>query len=66
MPDQPDWSAATFEGNRQRQRLEFLALSFRDKIRRIEEMNEVAGRMRPVRPDAERPAEANKDGERNS
>lgn len=41
MPDEVDWSQTTFEGNRKRQHLEFLALPFREKLERIEEMNEL-------------------------
>ncbi len=41
MPDPNDWSLTTFEGNRARQRAAFLALSFREKLARVEQMNEV-------------------------
>jgi hypothetical protein len=41
MADDIDWSLTTFEGLRRRQQAEFMALSFREKLQRIEEMNEV-------------------------
>jgi hypothetical protein len=37
-----DWSLTTWEGNRRRQRDEFRRLSFREKIERIEQMEDVA------------------------
>ncbi len=41
--DEPlDWSHTTFEGNRLRQREAFRALSFLEKLTRIEQMNEIA------------------------
>jgi len=40
------WESATFEGNRIRQHRAFHALSFREKILRIEQMNEVAEALR--------------------
>jgi hypothetical protein len=40
MPD--DWSSTSWEGNRLRQHREFLALPFREKLRRLEQMAEVA------------------------
>lgn len=42
MPEQPDWRATSWEGNRLRQHREFLALSFREKLQRLEQMAEVA------------------------
>lgn len=57
MPDEPDWSLATWDGNRRRQHREFFALPFRDKLRVIEELAEVAGIFRHrhlPRPAAER------------
>ena len=41
-----DWSLATFEGVRLAQEREFLALSFREKLLRLEQMTEVAARLR--------------------
>ncbi len=41
MPDNIDWTLATHDGNRRRQHEEFRALSFRDKLMRIEELGEV-------------------------
>ena len=37
-----DWSAATYEGNRRRQRLAAMALTLREKIKLMEEMEDVA------------------------
>lgn len=37
-----DWTATTFEGNRLRQHDEFLALPFREKIKVIVSLGEVA------------------------
>ena len=64
MPDTPDWSAATFEGNRQRRHAEFLALPLREKIKRIEEMEEVAARIRlsPKKPSRDSDGESEKAG----
>ncbi len=42
MVDRADWSTATWEGNRRRQRQDFLALPFREKLERIERLGEVA------------------------
>lgn len=41
MPDDIDWSLTTFEGLRRKQREEFAALSFAEKLERIEQMNEI-------------------------
>ena len=47
-PDRPvpegeiDWSLATFDGVRRAQEREFLLLSFREKLVRLEQMAEVA------------------------
>lgn len=46
-PDEIDWSLTTFEGLRQRQREEFRALSFREKLIRVEQMNDVAAQFAP-------------------
>jgi len=42
MREQVDWNLATWEGNRRRQHQDFLALSFREKLRIIEQLGEVA------------------------
>ncbi len=42
MADQIDWSHTTFDGNRLRQHQAFRALSFREKLMRLEQMAEVA------------------------
>lgn len=42
MRDEADWSATSWEGNRLRQHREFLALPLREKLRRLEQMAEVA------------------------
>ncbi len=42
MSDAVDWSVATWEGNRRQQHREFLALSFREKLKVIEQLGEVA------------------------
>lgn len=42
MPEEVDWGLTTHDGNRRRQHLEFLALSLREKLTRIEELGEVA------------------------
>jgi len=41
MSDNIDWTETTFEGSRRRQREAFCALSFREKVARVEEMSEV-------------------------
>ncbi len=41
MPESIDWSQATFEANRLRQHEAFRALPFREKLERLEQMNEV-------------------------
>jgi hypothetical protein len=41
MADEPDWTLATWEGNRRIQHREFQALSFREKLRVIESLGEV-------------------------
>ena len=41
LPDDIDWSLTTFEGNRRRQHEEFRALSFREKLAALEDMDEV-------------------------
>ncbi|MSR06794.1 MAG: hypothetical protein EXR93_07005 [Gemmatimonadetes bacterium] len=42
MADQPDWSLATWEGNRRQQHREFLVLSFREKVKVVEHLADVA------------------------
>lgn len=41
MREDDDWRATSWEGNRLRQNREFLALPFREKLRRLEELAEV-------------------------
>ena len=41
-----DWTLATFDGVRRAQEREFLALSFREKLLRLEQMSDVAARLR--------------------
>jgi len=45
-PASADWSLGTFEGLRRAQHAEFMALSFREKLERLEQMAEVAERLR--------------------
>jgi len=42
MSDEGDWSAASFARNRLQQHRAFLALSFREKVERLEQMEELA------------------------
>lgn len=49
MPEPVDWSMTTYEGNRRRQHLSFLALPFREKIIRIQEMEAVAAHFASLR-----------------
>lgn len=42
MADRIDWTLATYEGNRRRQHEEFLALTFREKLAVIEELDHIA------------------------
>ena len=42
MTDPIDWRATTWRENRRRQHLEFLSLTFREKMRVIEDLGEVA------------------------
>jgi hypothetical protein len=39
------WSAATFDGNRRIQHVEFVTLSFREKLQALERMSEVAAKL---------------------
>lgn len=41
MAEEADWSLATWEGSRRRQHQEFHALSFREKVQVLEELDEV-------------------------
>lgn len=41
LPDDIDWSVTTFEGNRRRQHAEFCALSFREKLAALEDMDAI-------------------------
>ena len=41
VADQPDWTLATWAGNRLAQHREFQALTFREKLRTIEQLGEV-------------------------
>jgi hypothetical protein len=45
-PTDVDWSLGTFDGLRRAQHAEFMALSFREKLDRLEQMAEVAERLR--------------------
>ena len=42
MPEDCDWTAATWEGSRRRQHQAFLALPFRDKLAVIEDLADLA------------------------
>jgi hypothetical protein len=42
MPEDTDWTAATWEGSRRRQHQAFLALPFRDKLAVIEDLADLA------------------------
>ena len=44
-----DWTVTTFEGNRRRQHLEFLRLSFREQLLGSEQLGEVAALCSPGR-----------------
>ena len=56
MPESPDdnidWELTTFEGNRRRQHLEFLALPFREKVRRLEDFAKIEALFAKRRNDA--------------
>lgn len=52
MPEPGDWSTASFEGNRRAQHAAFRALTFREKLVRLEQMSEVQVRLADaVRPE---------------
>lgn len=42
MADETDWTLATYAGNRRRQHEEFRALTFREKLAVIEELENIA------------------------
>lgn len=46
MSDSDRWKEATWEGNRPRQHREIFALSFRERLRLLEQMGEVADAVR--------------------
>lgn len=46
-----DWSLTTFEGLRRKQRLEFAALSFDEKLDRLEQMGEIVEMFDAIRKD---------------
>jgi hypothetical protein len=48
VSDEIDWSVTTWDGNRLRQHREFLALPFREKMRWLEDLAQVAERLRPA------------------
>ncbi len=56
MADEIDWSLTTYAGNRRRQHAEFRALSFREKLMRIEQMEAVAQYFAARRAAANNPA----------
>ena len=41
MPEQDSWNLCSFEGNRRAQHAAFMALSFREKLVRLEQMADV-------------------------
>lgn len=63
MADETDWTLATYAGNRRRQHEEFHALTFREKLAAIEEMENIARhfsrRSTPEDADRRRPDERN-------
>jgi len=56
VPEPVDWSLASFDGNRRAQHAEFFALSFREKLERLEQMAEVARRLQGTPGAAEKPS----------
>jgi hypothetical protein len=54
-PEPTDWSLVTFEGLRRAQHEAFRALSFREKLLRLEEMDEVAKQLAAQAPSPVRP-----------
>ena len=49
MPDEINWALTTYEGNRRRQHEEFRALTFREKLAVIEELELIASHFSPRR-----------------
>lgn len=47
MADESDWSVTTWEGNRRQQHRDHLALSFREKLVRLEQMEQFASVLAP-------------------
>lgn len=45
MPEPIDWTLLSFDGNRRAQHVAFMALTFREKIVRLEQMAEVQRRV---------------------
>jgi hypothetical protein len=54
-PEPTDWSLVTFEGLRRAQHEAFRALSFREKLLRLEEMDEVAKQLAAQAPSPVQP-----------
>ena len=54
-PEPTDWSLVTFEGLRRAQHEAFRALSFREKLLRLEEMDEVAKQLAAQAPSPPQP-----------
>ena len=54
-PEPTDWSLVTFEGLRRAQHEAFQALSFREKLLRLEEMDEVAKQLAAQAPSPVQP-----------
>ncbi len=54
-PEPTDWSLVTFEGLRRAQHEAFRALSFREKLLRLEEMDEVAKQLAAQAPSTVQP-----------
>jgi len=55
VPEPVDWSLASFDGNRRARHAAFAALSFREKLERLEQMAEVARRLQGTPGAAEQP-----------
>jgi len=62
MRDGIDWSVTTFEGNRRRQLNEFRALSFREKLKHMEQMGEVIQYFASQRTPAPQPKRGKREG----
>ena len=61
-PEPTDWSLATFEGLRRAQHEAFRALSFREKLLRVEEMDEVAKQLAGQAPSPVQPPQPGSPG----